>query len=113
MPCHRLEKASTLYIRTHSREASKQVIERAPHSPGDVTKFLPRMLQWNHPPSLPPPEHEGFLWLPIRLLTYHDELLAVLVFHEKPLHIHTTALLLLSDYTHRQHTDLLVLQAAP
>lgn len=77
-----------LDILTHFREALKQVIECAPHPPGHMAKFLSRMLQRNHPPSLPAPECEGFSRLPIRLFTYHDELLSMVVFHDEPRYIH-------------------------
>ena len=72
-------------------EALKQVIECHQHSPGDLAKLLPRTLQRNHPSSLPAPESEDFPRLPIRLSAYHYELLAMIVFHDEPLHIHTAS----------------------
>lgn len=80
-------------------------MKRAQHAPCDSAKVRPCTLDRHQAPSLPPSEGEGFPRLPMRLFTDHDELLSMVIFHEKSLYIHTTSLSV-SAYIYRQHSGL-------
>lgn len=80
-------------------------MQRAQYTPCDSAKIRPCTLDRHQAPSLPPPEGKGLPRQPMRLFTDHDELLSLIIFHEKSLYIHTTSLSV-SAYIYRQQSSL-------